>query len=270
MVVVDRVIPPYDREAAVDYAENGAEETLRRISSNVGLCGLDRLEGVSKDDRCLILFGHTAMKDYPLSQYALIKAGLPPTRVVGGMNLDNWLFRAMFGLDFSKFGMYWHDKGCNLRDFERDNFSIIRKLLERGESLAEFPEGTRNRHPENGPLIFKKGFIRGFLAAQDELGFDGKLICAAMYHEKIPERQFYWLTDGGRKGDLRYYLGDLFAYLNGRLMTDKGASYINFGFPKSLRKVAEEGDLKRRASRVSEFSREEVRRLYEEVSSDSE
>ncbi|MAG39358.1 hypothetical protein CMI41_00105 [Candidatus Pacearchaeota archaeon] len=242
-------------------------ETL--IFDRVHIIGEENLHKNPERQR-LYLANHLSHADYMIIWFKFHEKGIKMPMIPAGKNLDQLFFR-LISCDFSKMGGFWVDRELlksNINGATSHGRQIRRSVeaaLKNKQDLLIFPEGGRSYQ---GTIIdsFLTGAVRAVLKEETDLDLTN---IAFAYNPRIEEPVFPRLAEHRTKKGPKYKLWDYIAFAR-RLIEKRfhnvGDAYMNVSEPRPLIKIVEEGELKKRVENLRQYSTQEIRRLYEEIS----
>ena len=262
----------YDRE----YAKKVLKAIERRgkhrlFFRKLEVIGAENLNKSPGDKPRLLLVNHNSHADYLITwlQCHIQKTQMP--MIAAGTNLDLKLLQLM-GIDFGKLGAFWVDRD-KIRETPRDAVRYTRQirdkvgqLMKDGHDILVFPEGGRSY---DGKLFtrYKTGIIKEVLRTQPDIDI---VNMAFHYSPRIEEGYFTALQIAkhlGKPGKLLYVGLDAIAFASRYLRRPESAAYMNVGKPQPLESIAgSKGSLCDKVSAVKHHSKEEIKKLYAEIS----
>jgi len=254
------------REQLRAYAKNKGMRLAPKIVGNVEIINRERLDSLSDDDIYLISSNHVSQGDYFLAPFLFMINDKPFLRTVAGKNLNHPIIKRLVW-DFEKWGALWHDRSKKASKVLMEYGRTVQEALQEGESVLVFPEGRRNRHPETGPEDFSKSFYRFVVRAQEEIREKPiKLVTMASVYDRRMEDGFFEKIDNSR--GIGYFAWDVWAHARWRYFTPlaaKGKITVNFSEPRNLSDVQGEGDEKTKATRISDYTIQNMEKLLGEI-----
>ena len=261
-----------DHEYMLETHQRGINHKWhQRYFKSAELIGLENLASIGSSQ----FFGfsnHVSMWDYLEFGNRFIE-NLPIEnfpRIIAGSNLDSRIL-SLLHLNFRRTGAFFVDrtKIKKLEKEERKKYlekvdSRAKRCLTKGDSFWDFIEGGRNR-TENVLEVTKSGIVKSLIKS----GINPLILTAAISYDHVPEHEFYPIIDWakGRKGfNWLYYTADAAAFLSAPFnRKNRKNVYVNFGKPVRLHDIAS-GTPSQRRSQLINYTKEEIKRLYDEIS----
>jgi len=252
--------------------------------------GEENLNKSPNDRQRLYISNHQSHADYLLAwlQFHRQQAQMP--MIAAGTNLDLKPLQWM-GIDFGKLGAFWIDRNGikgKERGATRQIKSKIPRLIKDGHDILIFPEGGRSY---DGSIFtdYKTGALKRVL----KTGRDLDIVYIAFNYNSRIEHGYFRLLKATKKlrvdpKEIReessaflraakklrnavnngLYLGlDTIAFASRYLSMTSGNAYMNVGKPQALETITKTAnDLDGEILAVENHSKEEIKRLYKEIS----
>lgn len=241
---------------------------VRALTGGIEVMNEQRIATLHPDDVCLLLPNHSSQLDYFTPHcVALNYSNLPYFCPVIGKNLLNPIVRN-FVFDFRKWGPIIIDRDSEDVKEMKEYARRVENTFLAGDSILEFAEGGRNRHPERGLLGFKAPFFRIGLNARAKMNKPIYIIGMGIKYNGIPEEGFWEKIDSSGKKGISYFFWDSLAFLRWKYAKrGKEKITVNFSYPVDIAELAGKGSKKEQGVNVATCSRKIVEDTLEEISS---
>ncbi|MCR4326964.1 MAG: 1-acyl-sn-glycerol-3-phosphate acyltransferase [Nanoarchaeota archaeon] len=240
---------------------------LKKFIENYFIFGEKNLSGL-KDKRIFYPSNHLSHFDSFLIPLILNNHGLPPSSIIAGKNLDVWPLNKIISRET---GAIFVDRKKieegNMKTKKEELIKIkksVEDVVSGGKSLMVFLEGGRSydgKIMESPKERYPKEYLSQILNQNKDKGEYFGVNIAINYKPHTIEKPFLEAVKFFKGKFFPLYLGfDILAFLT-QPIRKKPTAYVNFGEPYPLKEFIEKQDYRG----LTNFAKEEVKRLYEEI-----